>query len=152
MTPEGFVSIGTRLDLLIAGWLGVPLLIASVALLVLFGEDLFDYAFGLPLIFGAVVGAVATTVWLICLVPFDTTYHRVYQVEATVESVSNTFESGSGDVTYAPVVTLSGIDRPVVIDDPRITQLNGADLTLTCQIEWHYRAADTYSCAIAAIN
>lgn len=75
-------------------------------------------------------------------------YMRDYKVAGKVLSVSQVLDDASGDLTRVPVVTLDTVDRPLVVNDPRIVNLQGADVVLKCTIEWHYRETDTYACKI----
>lgn len=100
----------------------------------------------------AVFAALALITTALMTIPWRAEYLRLYRVETTVLSVSNVLTESSGDLTRQPIVELDGIDRPVVIDDPRIVRLEGADLTLTCTISWHYQAADTYTCSIYSLD
>lgn len=150
MTPEGFIEVGVRQDLLVSGWVGLGLLVLTVIVVVVgdwWDEDGWLFAF-LPGVFAVI----ATAAWLVLLFPFQGEYHHVYRVEGRVESVSNVLEGGSGDLTQTPVIELSTIDRPITMNDPRALSLDGKDVTLTCSIGWNYQAADTYSCSIYAIG
>ena len=155
MIPENFDPIGLRLELILTSSIGLALVLLGVALIIWgFSADGYFAGEG-RLISGwvlAVFGALTVVVWLILLIPFQGQYHHLYRVETTVLSVSNVLTEASGDLTRQPVVELDGVDRPVVIDDPRIVNLDGADVTLTCRIAWHYQAADTYACSIYSID
>lgn len=55
-------------------------------------------------------------------------------------------------LTRTPVITLSGVDRDITMNDPRSVNLKGKHVELTCSIGWNYQAADEYSCKIYSIN
>lgn len=149
MIPDIFVAVGLRLELLVFGWITIILFaLAALALLAGWWRD-WDDSFLAVLL--ALFGALTGIVWVALLVPFQGQYHRVYEVDTTVLSVTNVLTEASGELTREPVAVLDGIDRPVVIDDPRILELKGRDLTLLCTVSWHYQAADSYSCKIRAI-
>jgi hypothetical protein len=115
------------------------------------GEGRYDrdgFGFYLPAILLAVAGTVVLVITLVGAVPFQSRYWTWYEVPAHIESVSNTIRDADGDLTTQPVVEVPGLDRPVVVNDPRIVTLVGQDITLACKPSWHYHAADTYSCRI----
>lgn len=151
MIPDGFTSLGWQLSLtisLVALVVGiVVLIIALVALHV--GES--DAAV-LVAIFAGGFGLFMLIPVLAFAIPFNPVYWDDYRVEGRVTSVSNTWTEDGGDLARTPVVTLDTVDRPLVIDDPRAITLDGYDVTLTCTIDWHYRAADAYTCRIAYIG
>jgi len=152
MIPEAFDVVGVRIELLITGWIGVALILIAVALAAMdyfFGWDELGFVAG---IFSGALGLVAGVVWIIFMVPFSGEYQHIYRVDGRVESVSNVLTESSGDLTRTPVITLDTVDRSLTIDDPRAVNLAGKDVTLTCRIEWHYQAADRYSCDIYAIG
>lgn len=151
--PENMTSVGTSLDLLIPLWIGVGLVALGLVCFLLWVKwpgwvDGWLVAASTIWAFAAI----ALAILAVSAIPYKPAYWHIYRAHATVEQITNSFDAGTGKITTSPTVILSGFDRPVVIDDPRILQLDGADLTLTCSISWHYQAADTYSCAIYSID
>lgn len=154
MIPDVFTQVGVRLDLLISGWVGLGLLVITILLVTytaLVNSVGGDIGGGVA-IFTGILGLLAGGIWLVLMFPYQGQYQHLYRTTATVESVSNVLEQADGDLTRTPVVELSGLDRPAVVDDPRIVRLEGATVTFTCRIAWHYQAADTYSCDIYSID
>lgn len=98
------------------------------------------------------VAGVILIAWTAALIPFQSQYHVLYHVEGTVESVTNAFESGSGDLTSSPVVRLDTLDRAAVVSDPRIMDLVDQEVTLLCSIEWVPYGLDRLNCSIASIK
>lgn len=158
MTPTGWVFAGWQLGIVV----NLVILVVLLALVAVFWAKCRRWL-GVPnrdrgegYAFAAVITGICAlielTVFIIGAIPFQPQYLKLYRVETTVLSVSNVMDDASGDLTRTPVVELEGVDRPVVIDDPRIVRLEGADLVLTCTIGWHYQAADTYSCAIREVT
>lgn len=151
--PESMTSVGTSLTLLVPLWIGVGLTVIGIVCALLWRKwpGLID-GWMVAAIMVWVFGGIAFAVLAVMAIPYKPVYWHIYRAQATVEQITNSFDAGTGKITTSPTVILSGFDRPVVIDDPRILQLDGADLTLTCSIAWHYQAADTYSCAIYSID
>jgi hypothetical protein len=100
----------------------------------------------------AFLGLLGMAIWVIMLIPFDAKYHQIYELEGTVEAVTNTIDGGDGELSYSPVVTLSGYSDPIVMDTPRITTLEGREVTLRCTLEWDPYGLDTTNCGLAAIK
>lgn len=143
----------------IAFWIIVPfaavtLLNAVVAHIVWAksGAYEFDYDIWRFIGIGAfAIAAVAVGVLALCLIPFQEKYWNWYVVEAHVTDVSNNFQDGSGDVTSGTyVLTLDGVDFPVVSYDDRASRIEGQDVTLLCERSWvdFGNAADKWACSI----
>lgn len=146
--PAAFNELGVQLPLLIAGWIAVGLLVLGILLCVadaVFDWDEFGYVSGLIFVLGA---AIAALLWVLMMIPFDGKYQHNYEVQGHVDEVSNVLSDADGELTRQPVVTLDTIGRPLVVDDPRAIGLQDRDVTLRCVVEWHYQAADSYSCKI----
>lgn len=156
MTPELFTEVGFRLNLAIL--LVVVLVLGALTwwLVRRFKRADTDAdvaeCFAAGAIFSAVLTVTILVVLLVVAFPWRPAYWKVYRVETTVLSVSNVISEASGDLTRTPVLEIEGVDRPVVMEDPRAVSLEGKDVTLTCRISWNYQAADTYSCDIYAIG
>lgn len=146
--PEQFHEQGVQLPLLICGWVALGLIV--LAALCLAGEMLpgLDDLGLIGGLFSGIFGAILAVIWVLMLVPFDGKYQHYYRVEGHVTSVSNVLSDANGDLTRQPVLTIEGIERPLVVDDPRAIQLEDRDVVLRCTVGWHYNAADTYECAI----
>lgn len=147
VVPDIFNQEGIQLPILILGWGALAVLLIGVAICVFaFKTDGdFSVASG-PVV--AILGVALGIIWLLMLLPFDEKYWHYYEVQGEVTSVSNVLTEASGALTRQPVVTIEGLDRPVVVDDPRAVDLEGEVVTLRCTIEWHYDATDTYECRI----
>lgn len=102
--------------------------------------------------FFAGIGLVAAIVWLFMLIPYDSKYHVLYKLEGKVESVSNTFVSGSGKMTSRPIIYLSGYEHPITMRDSRIVPLEGKEVELVCSIQWGWEAMDGTNCNVRAIK
>ena len=98
--------------------------------------------------FGWASFSLAVLIALLALFPLQPRYWQAYSITGEVLAVSNVITESSGDLTRQPVVTLDGFDRPLLVDDPRITTLEGQTVTLRCIPSWHYQAADTWGCSI----
>lgn len=85
---------------------------------------------------------------LVSAIPFQAKYYPLYSVSGTVASVSNVFTETSGEFTSEPVVLFEGSDIPFVVDDSRITALEGREVELLCMLGWQYQAADYWTCSI----
>lgn len=148
--PDAFTEGGIRLALLGLGWAAL-VLFALAAVCVFIAFMWFDADTSLwmvPALVCAIVGGLCAGLWVFALVPFDSRYWHYYTVSGEVTEVSNVLSEANGDLTRQPVVVLDSVDRPLVVDDPRAVQLQGRDVTLRCTVEWHYQAADTYSCRV----
>jgi len=145
--------VGVRLELLVTGWLALVALVVAVVLWVIHRRSSY-YSDGLIIsttMFSLVAG-VAGLVWVLMLWPYSTEYHKLYKVEGTVETVTNKMVEASGEFSEHTVLTLDTVDRPVLMSDPRGVTLEGRDVELTCRMQWHYKAQDTYHCAIYSIG
>lgn len=100
----------------------------------------------------SILAGLTALAWIIFLIPFQSKYHVLYTVDGTVESVTNAFTSGSGDITSRPVVRLNTLDRAVAVTDPRIMDLAGEQVTLLCSLEWVPYGMDRVNCSIADIK
>lgn len=143
-TPAEFFDAGIQLHILILGLLVIPFVLLTIAAL------FFDWD-PMAAVGSIVVGGFILIGWLISLIPYDAKYHHLYRYEAEVVSVSNVLTEGGGDLTRVPVVmTDDGIQ--LVVEDPRIVDLEGEDVMFTCSIEWVYQGADRYNCRILAVT
>lgn len=147
-------EVGVRLDLLVMGWVFGALVVITVLLWLGFRKsDVFD---GDPWLMGALFSAAFTVIigigLAVLLWPYSTEYYKVYRVSGTVEKVTNKMVEASGEFSESTVLTLDTVDRPVVMSDPRGVTLEGKQVDLTCSINWHYMAQDTYHCEIYSIG
>lgn len=106
----------------------------------------------IPGFLSAGLGVIVLFCWVTALIPFDSKYHQMYRVTGEVLSVSNVISESGGDLTRTPVLTVAGVDRDVIVDDPRAVNLGGKTVDFTCTVTWHYQAADTYGCRIYQIH
>ena len=152
--PSAFTDAGLQLPAIVLPAIVIGLIVISVALFLMgtiwgdYDVNGFHFTAGAVLVLAGLVAAVT----VIMAVPFKTAYWHLYRATGVVEQITNVIDSGSGELSTSPVIRLAGIDRPIQVDDPRIMQLDGATLTLTCTMAWHYKAADTYSCSIYTID
>lgn len=100
----------------------------------------------------AVFAGMGVLASILLAIPFQSKYLVYYNVDGTVLSVTNAFDSGSGDITSSPVVRLDSLDHGVVVSDPRVMDLVGEEVTLLCSIEWVPYAADRLNCSIASVR
>lgn len=133
---------------LVVAAVGVPLIVFTKR------DEYLDMMGGWQIVGSLVtgLGGLLAVAWLVMLIPFQSQYHVLYQVEGTVESVTNAFESGSGDLTSSPVVRLDTLDRAAVVSDPRIMDLVDQEVTLLCSVEWVPYGLDRLDCSIASIK
>lgn len=149
-----FPALGLRIEMWIAAGVLVALIIGAVVSFAVFrrkGGYLHSSAdvIGWFSSFGVVVMVVG---FAVAMFPYQPKYWQMYEVDTTVESVTNTFVDSSGDIASVPIVQLTGVDRPVEVKDPRVLNLKGRDVSFACTMHWHYQAADTYQCKIRNIS
>ena len=128
------------------------ILLAIGIFLIWLDQDSYD---GLAKMFGwfaVVIGAIVAVVSIFLFMPYDIKYHQFYRVSGTIETVSNKFIDGSGELTGRTVIYLEGDDTPYVTSSSRLTSLQGADVDLTCTIAWEPYGLDTIYCGLASIN
>lgn len=90
--------------------------------------------------------------WIIAPIPYNPTYWPLYEVSGTIESISNGVAEGD-DLTYRVyVVEFEGDSRPYLVDDARITSLQGEQVALKCIVNWNYEAADQWTCDIRSAD
>lgn len=156
--PEQFTYIGPQLQFPVV-WAIVAVFAATTGVLFAIGVKVgrsrygdingFTFSGWVMAVLTALVGAA----FVVGHIPFESKYWAVYSTIGTVETVSNTFADGDGDVTVSAYVTsLDTLDSAVVIRDPRAIGLEGATVDLRCTIEWVDRAADRYNCSIAEVK
>lgn len=149
-----FPTLGVRIELWVALGVLVALIIGAVVSFAVFrrkggywhsNADITGFFSG--------VGVVCMVLGLaVALFPYQPKYWKMYEVDSTVESVTNTLVDSSGEISSVPIVQLKGVDRPVEVKDPRVLNLKGRDVSFTCTMHWHYQAADTYKCKIREIK
>ena len=149
-----FPTLGVRIELWVAIGVLVALIIGAVVSFAVFRRKGGYWHSNADVIgwfssFGVVVMVVG---FAVALFPYQPKYWQMYEVDSTVESVTNTFLDSSGEVSSVPIVQLTGVDRPVEVKDPRVLNLKGRDVSFTCTMHWHYQAADTYKCKIREIK
>lgn len=155
MIPDAFTSVGLDLSITIAIWVAV-IGVLFVAVGVFLGIKF--YSLEVPSMFLATIGGLAAVisglVLIIGLYPYNPKYYDIYRVDGQVTSISNVFTDGSSDgLTRVPVITLSTVpDVSLVVDDPRIINTQDKNVQLTCNINWHYQAMDTYECRLYGIE
>lgn len=133
----------------------IPTILGCVVFLVLGRRDNGYDVFGWQMTGGITlaVGLIFGLVWAGISIPFDSKYHVLYKISGTVESVTNTLESGGdGERSMTPVVNLSGYSDPIEMDNPRIVTLKGREVELVCSLQWVYEGMDITHCNIAAIK
>ena len=147
-------NIGTRLDLLIVPWVvggGVLIMVIGIVIGLLTQWESFFFALFTAL--GGVSAFIIGGGWAFAAFPSDSKCWGVYSVSGIVESVSNGFIDGDGEVTYANyVVKFEGDDRPYRFDDPRITSLEGQEIEAACTVSYTHLAADKWSCDIRSAD
>src|SRR5699024_10933305 len=149
-----FPTLGVRIELWVAIGILVALIIGAIISFIVYrrkggywhsSADVIGWVFS----FGVVVRVVG---FAVALFTYQPKYWQMYEVDSTVESVTNTFLDSSVAVSSVPIVQLEAVDRPVEINYPRILNLNGQEVVFTCTMGWHYQAADTYKCKIREIK
>lgn len=152
---DGFGVIGLRLDLIIMPVIAAVLIVVGVPLMVLGATKLRDryldmwgsWGFAGAIVSG--LGAALLLVTVVLMVPFKSAYHHWYGATGTVESVTNIFEGGSGEVSPGYVVELDSVDKPLLFNDPRILRAQGEEIDVTCSVEWVPAGVDRLNCWIA---
>lgn len=140
-------------------WIIAPLLVltlinAVIAHVVWIKDGAYEFDFDIwrfVSIGAFVIAVLAAGIYALTLIPFQAKYWNWYVVEAHVSDVSNNFQGGSGDVTSGTyVLTLDGVDFPVVSYDDRASRIEGSDVTLLCERSWvdYGNAADKWACSI----
>lgn len=154
MIPEAFVGVGPTFGLIVSWWV-IGIALASVAIGYIWLRLDSRAEFG-PIAFwgaGVMMALAGVVSLLIAAWPISPAYWSVYRVSGEVTSVTNTLVDSSGKLTTNPVITLSTVPNvSLEVADPRVLNLNGKQVELTCAIDWHYQAMDTYSCAIYSIG
>lgn len=155
---DGFEVIGLRLELVVLPWVGIPLLVIGVVLLVLgntvFADRSYSFKFDhmgftIPGIFATLIGGGAVLTWLVMFIPFQSQYHQWYSATGEVTAVTNVFEGGSGEMSPGYVVEVDSVEQPLLFTDPRVLRSQGEQLTMTCSLEWVPSGADRLNCWIA---
>lgn len=150
--PDGFVDLGL-------GTGGIAGIVAGGLLLVTiiaagFAVWLDDDGWGGFVAFvGAFVGmlatAVAVLVWVLsCWPVWDVKYAHVYEVNGVVTSVTNSFTSDGGEYSRIPIVTVEGVDVPLIVNDARAVSLEGQHARFVCSPTFVYQGADAYECVV----
>lgn len=98
------------------------------------------------------IGFIVAIVWLFLLIPYSSEYHVLWRAEGEITSVTNTLADGDGGLTRVPVVELDTVDMPIVVHDPRVLEMQGTEVQLTCSIEWVMYGMDRISCDIAGVE
>lgn len=95
-------------------------------------------------------GAVAVT-WLVLLLPYSPEFWMLYRLSGEVQTVTRSFEEGTGELSNEPVVRIGGFSTPVVVADSRIYDYVGQDVDLTCSLEWVPYGQKRINCFIAGV-
>lgn len=154
MIPAGFEAVGLQIGavvvLVILG-ISLGLTVFGIVMALRSGRDFIDTGWTLMYGIGGLFAVIMLVVLIVGAIPFEPYRWQSYRVEATVVDISNVLTEGDGDLTRVPVVTLDADGEQFVatVDDPRIVTREGDDITLRCEIQWVYQAADRYSCVIA---
>jgi len=85
------------------------------------------------------------------MIPYDVKYWSWYTTSGTVSEITNrTLDVTDDDITQQFIVHLAGVETPFYMTDPRITSLEGKDVTLLCGVSWvdFGHAADRWRCDI----
>jgi hypothetical protein len=154
---ESFISPG----IVIAFWIIVPSLLVGAGLVVLYyrirKHDFSIYhthgALGFTAWFIFAAALTATVILALVLIPWQPKYWNWYKIEAQVTDVTNKFESGTGDLTSGGyVLTIEGLETPLLTYDPRASQIEGEDVELLCTLDWvdFGHSADKWRCSIAS--
>lgn len=69
-----------------------------------------------------------------------------YAVSGTVTDVSNTFTTGSGNVTSGYAFHLNTVNGTLWSTDDRMIAMKGKTIDLICTLEWVPNAGDYYNC------
>lgn len=147
---ENLISLGLRPDLVIMWWVfGILAIIAIIAFAIeaKFGPD--SETPIMTTIFAGIFAVLLGIALIIGYVPFQGKYHYLYETQGNVVSVSNVFTESGGDLTRVPVIVLDSVTRPITVKDPRIVEMVGQNITLSCTIDWVWAGADKLDCWIA---
>lgn len=95
-----------------------------------------------------IVGGALALGFVASLIPFAPKYWVLTETRGAIESISNRFVDGSGDISNSTyTLTLEGDPVPRVVTDSRILGLQVGDVvSLTCSLEWVYGGADRSNC------
>lgn len=108
-----------------------------------------DSGWSLAAIFGAVFAGVMVVVVLVMFIPFNAKYLTFNHVEGTIQSVSNRFVDGTGDLSSDFALRLDGEPGVYSVQDSRIQGVKTGDhVDLTCTVEWVYAGEDKNNCFI----
>lgn len=152
---DGFEVVGLRLDLVVLMWATIGLftfaaLLVGVGMLIdTKSRHSAGEAFYYISAFFGVVASLVGLIWVAMLIPFQPLYHHWYGTAGAVESVTNIFEGGSGEISPGYVVELNSVDAPLLFDDPRILRMAGEEISVTCSVEWVPSDVDRLNCWIA---
>lgn len=146
--PDGFVDLGLGTGGITGIVTGVALVV-TVALLVFCAWAGTDELIGAVAIVTGVTTLIAGGLWVgACWPVWDAKYAHVYEVTGEVTSVTNSFTQDGGEYSRTPVVTVAGVDMPLVVNDPRAVELEGKTARFVCSPKFVYMGADRYECQV----
>lgn len=152
---ESFEVIGLRLDIVIilgitGGLIALALTLWGVGALVNWKSKYSDGGGWFVSAGGVGVFSIIGIIISVCsFIPFQSAYHHWYSTAGTVESVTNIFEGGSGEISPGYVVELDTVDKPMVFTDPRILRELDEEVNVTCSLEWVPAGVDRLNCWLA---
>lgn len=160
MIPESFEQIGLRFGLVVFGAAVLILIILSALFYLIYKmspagkpnaspfADGEGWKFGSSGLLG--MASIVALLMVLFMVPFESYRFYDYRVEGTITEVTNRWDDSGGSVSDSLVLTLDTVDQPILSGgDKRFIQLEGEEVVLTCQINWHWRAQDTFKCILA---
>lgn len=150
-TPEAFIEEAILPHLIVVPVLAALSLLALGFCIYMFKNQGYYDTWEVGVTIFSVLSAIGVIVSMVIFVPFEREHHFYHSVEGSVTEVSNVWDSGSGDLTRVPVVTLDSTDAPLVVSDPRIVGMVGEDVRLLCTVEFVWMSADRYNCTIQEV-
>lgn len=95
-------------------------------------------------------GGILLIITAILFMPYNGKYLVYNHVQGSVESVSNHFQTGSGDITTSDfVLRLNDHEGVYNVQDDRIAGVKaGTHVDLTCTVQWVYQGQDQNNCFV----
>jgi hypothetical protein len=107
------------------------------------------HGWGVGAVFTGVVATIMTLVSVVLFIPFNAKYLTFNEVVGKVDTATNRFVSGTGDLSGDYILRISGQPGVYNVQDDRIQGVKVGDrVDLTCTVEWVYAGQDQNNCFI----